>query len=186
MGSAMPLHDALRERRRAILDRWKELALSVYPERAASFLSNEPDRFQNPVGHALDEGLAALFDGAVGEGRPEGIRRALDGVVRIRAVQDLPPSAGVGFVFLLKQAIRDVLGAAPPEAEELAEIHDRIDRFALEAFDQFLVCREKIYELRVREVRARWTAFERLMERGSERPDGAPDGRWQTKPEEDR
>ncbi len=40
-------------------------------------------------------------------------------------------------------------------AEELAALESRIDDMALLAFDLFMGCREKIYELRANEVRNR-------------------------------
>jgi len=176
MESVMHLSDGLKDRRGAIVNRWKALALAVYPERGARFIARERDRFQNPVGHVLDESLGILYDGLLTHDPAEEMRRALDGIVRIRAVQDLPASEAVGFVFLLKRAIRDVLGAAdagPSRDDGLSELHERIDRLALEAFDLFVQCREKIYDLRVREIRGRTsTLLERLGARDTERPDG--------------
>jgi hypothetical protein len=154
----MHLDSRLSDRRAAILDRWKALALRVYPERSARFLAAERDRFKNPVGHVMRENLGLLYDGILAAGLAAQMRRALDGIVRIRAVQDLSPSAAVGFVFLLKQAIGEELGGGdtePPGEAGLAELHERIDRLALEAFDLFMQCREEIYDLRVREIRNR-------------------------------
>lgn len=177
MNSAVHLHDLLRERREVILDRWKVLALGVYPERAARFIARERDRFQNPVGHVVGESLGILYDGILDNHPTEEMRKALDGIVRIRAVQDLSPSEGIGFVFLLKQAIGETLqgsGASLDEGSDLAELHQRIDRLALEAFDLFVQCRETIYDLRVREIRSRTsTLIERLVARDTEKPEGA-------------
>jgi hypothetical protein len=76
-------------------------------------------------------------------------------------VLDLSPSAAVGFVFLLKRAIGEEMrgGDAQRTCEAgLAELHGQIDRLALEAFDLFMQCREKIYDLRLREIRNRMPA----------------------------
>jgi hypothetical protein len=158
MESTMHLHDRLKGRRAAIVERWKALALAVYPERAARFMARERDRFQNPVGHVLGESLGVLYDGLLAGGPAEEMRRALDGIVRIRAVQELSPSAAVGFVFLLKRAIGEELRGSdvnPDDEVDLAGLHERIDRLALEAFDLFMQCREQIHDLRVREIRSR-------------------------------
>ena len=171
MGSATRGQDGLKERRNTILDRWKALALDVYPERAARFIDSERDRFQNPVGHALYESLGSLLDGLLGDVPTEEMREALDGVIRVRAVQDMPASAAVGFVFLLKRAAREVLGEAGEDDEGLLQLEDRIDRLALLAFDQYARCREQIYDLRLREVRGRTSKlFERLAGRYTEDP----------------
>jgi hypothetical protein len=160
--------DALKDRRQAIVGRWMELALEIYPQRTSAFLTRERDRFQNPVGHALAEGLGVLYDGLVAGGSAEERQQALDAIVRIRAVQDMPASQAVGFVFLLKRALREIPGAV--DADRLSELHERIDRLALEAFDLFVRCREKIYDLRVREIRARAsTLIERRQARDAER-----------------
>jgi hypothetical protein len=148
----------LKDRREAILRRWKTLALAVYAERAAEFIVREPDRFRNPVGHIVGENLEVLYDGLLAGAPAEEMRRALDGILRVRAVQDLSPSAAVGFVLLLKQAIGEELseGESRLDAEiDEADLFERIDRLALEAFDLFMQCREQIYELRVREIRGR-------------------------------
>ena len=81
---------------------------------------------------------------------------ALDGIVRIRAVQDLSPAAAVGFVLLLKRAVREVLAEGRPglpEAPDLSELDQAVDRLLLEAFDLFAECRETIYRLRVGELK---------------------------------
>ena len=96
--------------------------------------------------------------------------------MRIRAVQDLSPSEGIGFVFLLKQAIGETLQGSDTNlngGSGLTELHQRIDRLALEAFDLFVHCRETIYDLRVREIRSRTsTLIERLVAQDTEQPDG--------------
>jgi hypothetical protein len=128
----------------------------------------------------MGESLGVLYDGLLADGPADEMRRALDAIVRIRAVQDLSPSAGVGFVFLLKQVIGEQLrgrDADPADRTALAALFGRIDRLALEAFDLFMQCREKIFQLRVREIRGRAPAplecpAAREIE-GSDRPERA-------------
>jgi hypothetical protein len=150
--------DALRNCREAILSRWRALAVGVYPERGARFILGEPDPFRNPVGHVTAESLGDLYDGIVAGASAEEMRAALDGIVRIRAVQELSPSDAVGFVFLLKRAIREEVGNGPGEPAgglDPTDLFERVDRLALQAFDQFLRCREQVYDLRLKEIRGR-------------------------------
>ena len=75
---------------------------------------------------------------------------------KIRAVQEFSPSRAVGFVFCLKDAVRSVLGESlkdPAHASGLAELDGQIDRLALMAFDVYVQCRERFYELRVKELK---------------------------------
>jgi len=142
------------EKQVAILDRWRELILSSYPAEAAAFFGRQKDRFANPVGEAVRRHSAVLLDGILADTPPHdpAIAEALDGLVRIRAVQDFTPAQAVAFVFQLKQALREALpegGGAPVELEL------RVDRLALAAFDHYARCREQIFDVKIREIRNR-------------------------------
>jgi len=156
MEGSVQLQALLRSKRNAIVNRWTDLTLEVYPSQSAQLMRREKDRFQNPVGRVTRESLESLYDGLVAGRSAEKMAPELDGIVRIRAVQDLSPSAAVGFTLLLKRAVREELGengsAAGSSAERIG-LYAAIDRLALQAFDQFVRCREKIYQLRLREVK---------------------------------
>jgi hypothetical protein len=160
METNVPLREFLETRRTAIIDRWTELTLRVYPPDAVRRMRREKDRFRNPVGHVTRRSLEELYDG-LRAGRPTGeMTDPLDGIVRVRAVQDLSPSQAVGFLFLLKRSVRDELGESA--TVDLSKMESEIDRLALEAFDLFVRCREQIHELRRNEIRKqRSTLLER-------------------------
>lgn len=163
----------LEDRKRAIVDRWAELALRVYPPESSRIMLRETDRFRNPVGRITRESLDALYDGLVSASPAGELTPHLDGIVRIRAVQDLSPSAAVEFLFLLKRAVREELGGEAGSrraAPDLSALDSSIDRLALAAFDLFVQCREKICELRVDEVKRNASA---LLERLHAGPGGA-------------
>ncbi len=140
----------------AILQRWIERTLKSYPDGMAGFLGEEQDPFRNPVGHTLRENLATLLHELMGTMERERVTPALDALVRMRAVQNFSPAEAVRFVFGLRQAVFEVSGAVP---DSLAT---RIDELALMAFDQYMSCREQIFELRAKEMRrrAQYAAFE--------------------------
>ena len=80
---------------------------------------------------------------------------SLDRIIRIRAVQDLKPSQAIGFIIQLKGIIGEELRAVAHENgmfEEIQALENTIDNMALMAFDIYTQCRQKIYEIRVREV----------------------------------
>lgn len=161
----MDLWADLRSRRAAILGRWNRLAMEVYPEDSSGFLRREKDRFQNPVGATTARALEELVEGLLARRPPAELEPALDLIVRIRAVQDIPPSRAMGFVFLLKRAVREELGettAGDGPGADLAELDAAIDGLGLAAFDLYVGCREQIYQLRAGELR-RSTA--KLLER---------------------
>ncbi|MCP4667441.1 MAG: hypothetical protein GY849_13850, partial [Deltaproteobacteria bacterium] len=96
------------------------------------------------------------YDAVTGEGDGERISSCLDNIIRVRAVQDFRPSQAVAFVLQLKRLIREEVREKTSEnghARELEALENRIDETALQAFDIYSQCRQKIYEIRVHEVR---------------------------------
>jgi len=167
----MKLSDLLREKSSAILRRWQDLTLATYPQPSRRVFRSQKDRFANPVGHALQSGTRSAWERLV-EGQSAGeIVACLDEIIKIRAVQDLPPSAAIAFVFALKDAIRMELESedlALASSPELVDVEARIDQIALGVFDVFMRYRAKICELRISEVkRSVGRHAERLSRRSS-------------------
>ncbi|MDH4043928.1 MAG: RsbRD N-terminal domain-containing protein [Gemmatimonadota bacterium] len=146
----------LRNRQHAIVERWCQDALAVYSSRAALVFAREQDQFANPIGHSLRTGTRAVFEALLDGADDERIRRALDDILRTRAIQQLAPSAAVEFLFHLKDVIRQELGSASNEAvcsHDLTEFMRRIDHAVLMAFDVYVAYRERLCELRINEVK---------------------------------
>ena len=152
----MTLRDLLLKNRSAIVGRWQEYALAVYASDATAFFSRENNRFANPVGQALRAGTEAIFDSLLDEADPNEICSHLEQIVKMRAIQDLSPSEALEFVFELKRAIRQEVGAGISGVRmtaELAEMDARIDQVALFGFDIYTKCRDKVSELRINEIK---------------------------------
>ncbi len=144
----------LLEHKSALVAKWLQQTLQAYPESSANFLSQQRDPFRNPVGHTLKEGLSILFDMLVQPGNVSAMQPALDGIIRIRAVQDISASRAVSFIFLFKRIIRPEFTTDYVRfPDELAAVYVRIDEMALLAFDLFMKCRERIYEIKANESR---------------------------------
>jgi hypothetical protein len=137
----------LSRHRSAILDSWIRRTLEGYPEPAAARLLKVKDPFRNPVGATLRTGLEAILDGLLEGAAPGDLSGRLEEIVRVRAVQDLEPSRAIGFLFDLKAILRE------RDPESAPALDTAIDRIALLAFDRFVACREKIYDIRVSEIR---------------------------------
>ncbi len=153
----MDLKQFLTEHKSAIQKKWFDAIAETYPSETSNFLKKQKAQFTNPVGYTLAEGLEHLFESLLKGMIPEDVSRYLDSIVRIRAIQEFAPSEAVSFMFRLKGVIRQELG---PEnlkqqgiAEELATFDSAIDDLALYAFDLYMKCREKIYELKANEAR---------------------------------
>ena len=152
------LNEILKGHRSVIIQRWMELIIDTYPAEGKKFLHREKDRFANPVGYAFTSGTELLFDSLISRQFSDRETEALEKMVRVRAVQDFSPSQAVIFMFLLKKATREVIAeqlSDPQLAVELLEYEVDIDRLALAAFDLFMQAREKLFDIRIKEIKDR-------------------------------
>jgi hypothetical protein len=148
------LFDDLKEHRDVILDRWIESVFGQYPEETSRFLRQQPDRFANPVGASLREGLADLLDGVIRGAEDQEFESPLDDVIRVRAVQEFSPSAAVEFVFALKKIVREELAVSGrEETTEATAFDSAIDHLGLLAFDVYMSCREQLWAIRAKQIR---------------------------------
>jgi hypothetical protein len=151
------LKKKLVEQKSAILKKWFNAVADTYPDNTAGFLKKQKAQFTNPVGYTLAEGLDGLYESLLQGMIPDTVSTFLDGIVRIRAVQEFTPSEAVAFIFHLKKIVRQELGSEFTQQqriiEELAAFDSAIDDLALFSFDIYMKCREKIYELKANEAR---------------------------------
>ncbi len=147
------------ERKRAIAQAWLEMTLCTYPSQSMQFMLDERDRFRNPVGHALKNGIPLLINEILDETDSERARQALEEIVRIRAVQNFSARDAVGFVFLLKRTLSQEL---PDDNKDRLELERRVDEMALTAFDFYSQCRAKISDIQVSEARRRVAQLQRI------------------------
>jgi hypothetical protein len=159
------LEKIIAQQKAAILKKWFDAAIQAYAADTAQFLKTQKDPFSNPVGNSMRKGLQGLLDQLLGDLDPQTVATHLDPIVRIRAVQAFTPSQATAFVFSLKQILRDTLGEKSLDDRILKELQAfelKIDRLCLMAFDLYMACKEKIYQISANETRNRtFRAFER-------------------------
>ncbi len=154
----MTLTTLLSQKKALILDRWLQGIFESYPPETAVFLKKVGNRFDNPVGYRISQGIRSLLDAFLTDADIDQVRASLDEVIRIWAVQDFSPAQALAFIFLLKKLIRDELAAELKDArlsQECLDLESRIDGLALLGFEVFMKRREMLYEIRVTEFRAR-------------------------------
>jgi len=152
----MTLEDLLLEKKTAITAKWLEKTLATYSQDASVFFKKVKNQFANPVGQTLSSGLEAIYKTLLEKMDAEKLCSHLEEVIKVRSVQDFTPSRAVVFIFMLKEAIREILKDELKDQKvlsQLAEFELKIDQLALFAFDLFVKTREKMYELRVNEVK---------------------------------
>ncbi|MEE9566624.1 MAG: RsbRD N-terminal domain-containing protein [Desulfobacteria bacterium] len=152
----MDLKNLLQEKRSHIIKKWRDVILSTYPEQGQNFLRHQKDDIANPVGCTISEGIESIYDELLKESESDQISLFLDNIIRVRAIQDFAPSQAVSFIFGLKDIIREVLESEIRQgkiSEELIAFESKIDGLALLCFDIYNQCRQKIFQIRVNEVR---------------------------------
>ena len=152
----MNLKNLLSKKKKTILKRWFDLIVETYPPETKQFLKSQKDRFSNPVGSTIYQGMEDIFDQLLQDGDSEKICTYLDNVIRIRAVQEFTASQALVFIFHLKKVIREELKDEISKkglSDELLALESSIDEVALLSFDIFMKCREQVYELKANEVK---------------------------------
>ena len=161
----MNITELCNERRATLLPRWTELFFAAYPLDGPGFLRTQTDPFANPVGRIVRESLPVLYDAAAGNDvEPDAVHAALADLMRLRAVQDMPPAKAVGPVFLLKTLLREAVlpefvrqdtggGNTVARLNEYLAVESRVDSLGLMALDLYAGDREKVFNLRVEEIK---------------------------------
>jgi len=152
----MELAKRLSDEKEEITRQWIDKLMESYPAESVKILMRNKNQFANPLPHAISTSLRLLFDEILKGIDLETVRPILDEVVRIRAVQDFIPSNALSFVFALKNILRDHLKEDLKDEKRLNElrvIEGSIDQVALLAFDIYVTCRERLFEIRANEIK---------------------------------
>jgi len=152
----MNLEELLKQKKSVVVDQWLDATLMTYPADARRFLREQKNTFSNPVGSTFRNELASLYASFLSGSDSDSLVAILDPIIRIRAIQDFSPGQALGFVFLLKDVIRKNFGKEIVEFNlhtELLSLESQIDDLALLAFDVYMKCRERLYEIRSREAK---------------------------------
>jgi hypothetical protein len=122
--------------RREILRRCFENLIKVFPPERIALLEKETERFLNPLRSQLMDGLEGLLDGLLNGDRGLA-ERGLALIMSLVAIEDVRPKEALSFILKMRQML-------PTKERDIEEI-------LLSAFDIYMMFREKIYELRVKE-----------------------------------
>jgi len=162
---AKDLLKIIEQKKATIVKDWFDLTAQTYALDTAKFIKSKTDPFANPVGGSIRNGLDGLLDQLIHDMDPQIINSYLDPIIRIRAVQNFTPSQATAFILSLKKALRKNLTKELRDIRNikgLLELESKIDQLSLMAFDLYMQCREKIYQLSANEMKNRTLkAFEK-------------------------
>jgi hypothetical protein len=142
---------------REIIPKWYKRMIESYPPEMRNFWENNENRFTQPVPYTMTLAMQKIYRELI---KPlpneQWVYSELESMMRICAVQNLRPSDAVRVFFQLKDIIREE--AVKTETldsflEIFQKIEEYLDQWILRAFDIYMEFREKIYELRMKEIR---------------------------------
>uniref|UniRef100_A0A7C4AK58 RsbT co-antagonist protein RsbRD N-terminal domain-containing protein n=1 Tax=Thermodesulfovibrio aggregans TaxID=86166 RepID=A0A7C4AK58_9BACT len=147
----MTINDFLLKKRDVIVSKSFDLIISTYPENTQIFFKERKRQFTNPVGYTIYDSIEQIIDRLIENDSRDSFVSPLEEIIKIRAVQDFTPSDAIGFIFLIKKVIYEELHKEM-EIQEVIDFLSRFDSLALIAFDIFMKYREKIYDLKAKEL----------------------------------
>ena len=179
----MDIAELCSNRREALVDRWVNRFFASYPLDSKGFMRTSRDRFANPVGETTRRSASVLFDAVIGmDTEPDIVKQALHDLIWVRAVQDMPPSKAVGALYLLKDLLRgEILPEylkpenGPQVLNEYLAMESRLDTLGLMALDMYSEARERVFRIRVEEVKRSQSQVIRLAKLRREQAESAPE-----------
>jgi len=139
----MTLKQTLADNHAVLLKRWFQATIDTYPAQSAKILGKDVDRFDNPVGAVTRESLEDTLHLLAADYTSDSLEKALDPIIRIRAVQAFSAADAVSFILALKNIGETVMDS-------------------LAGFNRLMKCREDIFLLKATESKRRiHAAFER-------------------------
>ncbi len=150
----MDLQEALWNYRETIVDKWVDYTLSTYLH--SEFFKREKDKFSNPTGGTVRDSLSSLFL-LLREHKPDtDYQKAVEPLLLLRAVQEFSPSQAVAPLNAVKHITREVLEKDKETKEFVNQLYDfefAVDLAMLAAFDLYMICRERLYQVRIDEIK---------------------------------
>jgi hypothetical protein len=146
----MTLKDLLAEKKTIILDRWLDRVLEAYPPDTQRFFRENKSPYSNPIGFTLRRGMEGVIDQVLRPVSAEEGRAILEPVMKVRAVENLPPSQGVKFILPLREVLSDIVKEEMRKdllGQEWLDLNSRINHLALLGINLYSECRERVNQL---------------------------------------
>ena len=151
----MDLAEAFKNNHDEIVGQWVDYTLSTY--KSSKFFRKEEDKFANPVGGTTREALTELYVLLTTNEEPRTFVEPLKKIMPIRALQDFAPSQAVSPIHAVKHITRDIFTKNKKNSHLVAELYDfefAVDMAVLAAFDLYMEYRERLYEVRMEELKS--------------------------------
>ncbi len=151
----MLLKELLQEKKGEIVEKWVDQVLSTYSADAFRIFKNGKDRFANPIGYSVKHTLEELYGHLFDRDAMDSVPAILEHLVQIRAVQTYAPSEAVAFAYALKKIVKtEYEKAKVDDFGGWLSFESKMDTVAYTAFDLYMACRERLYQVRIAELKS--------------------------------
>ena len=150
----MNLKDFLEEKKTIILERWLDRILEDYPPYTQTLFRETKSSYLNPVGFTLRRGMEGILEQILRPISAAEARAILEPVMKVRAVENLPPARRLRFILPLREVLCEIMREGKGKdlgGREWTELNSRINRLALLGMKLYSECREKVRRLEIKE-----------------------------------
>jgi len=148
-----PMQQFLEQNKKAILSVWVERIFQSYKPEMVRFLEKEKNQFANPVRHTIITCTEKIYDGLKNHIEMDEKFPGLEDLIKLRAVQEFLPSEALFFIFSLKEIIGNIM-LKDSSVNDLIAFERKMDDLTRLAFNIYTNSRNKIYEIRLSEIKA--------------------------------
>lgn len=139
-------------RKKETLDEWFKTMVVLF-NNGTDFFNNEDDHFLNPVRSIIVPTIKFIFSYLFEEIDINEFTESLEKFAKLLALKGPKAREALGPLLLFKEKVIKDIVLLDSTHIELFEITGRFDNLILIIFDLFVQSREKIYEIRVNEVK---------------------------------
>ncbi|MDY6820717.1 MAG: hypothetical protein SVN78_03725 [Deferribacterota bacterium] len=144
------------DKKNKILDDWFNHLISHYDDNKLDYLEKERDPFLNPVKYIFKSALGSIFSYIFEDEELDLVSQDIEKLIKLLALNGPKASEVLGLFVFFKQHINALFMSSfslEEKIDEYNEITNIFDNLLLKIFDMYVQCREKIYEIRVNEIK---------------------------------
>jgi RsbRD-like negative regulator of sigma factor len=150
----MNLDNLTKSHTKEIIDEWFRSIIETYPDEAVKYFLKDSNKFGNPVGYNISVEINIVFEQLIEFEDNDKLLKAIENLMRIRAVQDMQAAQAAGIFTPLKKVMQKILEVdSGKNVQEYIEMCSRIDYATSLAFNSYVAMVRKIYEIKSNEIK---------------------------------
>ena len=123
----------------------------MYPEEGRKKIGAKTDQFANPMKHTYLGAIDKLISYLAGSEEFKDHEVYLAEMIQVTAIQAMAPSEALAFIPKFKITARELFKDL--EASEFTKLDAQLDALLLDAINVYVRCRERLYEVKLAELK---------------------------------